>query len=81
MGLTRSNKDVSALVPEATEERGELVEVMVVDTNGVADVALAPQNNAGGWQSVQEDAAAAPAEAPSAAARFAPGTKFVVSTS
>lgn len=49
---------------------------MAVDD--AAEPAAAPQNEAGGWQAVQ-DGAVTPAE-PSAVSRFAPGTKFVVNT-
>ena len=61
------------------QERAELVNLMAVDINGVTELQV-PQGDTGGWQNVQNDAALVPAEVGNAAARFAPGTKFVVST-
>ena len=61
------------------QECTKLVDVMAVDINGVTEMQV-PQGDTGSWQSVQPDAALVPAEVGNAAARFAPGTKFVVST-
>ena len=75
---THSGKDAPA--PTANGESADAAAPMAVDAaGGGPEPAAAPQNDAGGWQAVQ-DGAAPPVDVPSSVSRFAPGTKFVVNT-